>query len=69
MWVNYRGLLNTVCNDLEISICGYYIEFHSVQSIGRRKKIQGERGLTWPTYTRRLRLTSKIYDSTRQITV
>ena len=32
MWVDYRGSLSTVYNDGEVSICGWIIEVHSIQS-------------------------------------
>ena len=43
MWLNsnYRGSLSTVCNDGEISTCGWIIEVHSVQStmMGRSQHV------------------------------
>ena len=41
MWVDYRVSFSTVYNDGEISICGYIIEVHSVQStmMGRSQHV------------------------------
>ena len=48
MWVDYRGSLNTVYNDGEISTCGEIIEVHSVQStmMGRSQHV-GRSSLHW----------------------
>ena len=41
MWVGYRGSLNTVYNDGEISTCGEITEVHSIQStmMGRSQRV------------------------------